>query len=113
MNEVEGTLSLTVELDTTANPPVVISQRSPRGKPKIQWQRTGSVQFTFKAFDGDDPPFSNVVITDNKITCDFGPPSGDPENTEYPYTITVTYDGVDYTSDGKGTQVPGRAVIRN
>ena len=114
MSEDNGTLSLTVELDTKANPPVVISQRSPKGKPKIQWQRTGSKIFTFTDFDDDKPPFSNVVITSNKITCDFDPPSNDPENTKYPYTITVKYDKKDYTSDKKDkAMVPGRAVIRN
>ena len=114
MSEDNGTLALTVELDTTANPPVVISQRSPKGKPKIQWQRTGSKIFTFKKFKDADPAFSNVVITSNKITCDFSPPSKDPEGTDYPYTITVKYDKNDYTSDKiDKAQVPGRAVIRN
>ena len=112
MSEDSGILSLQVELKTDKDPPVVINLRSPKGKPKIKWLRTGSVQFKFTQLS-TATPFSNIETTDTKITCDFNPPLSDPADTEYPYTITVEYNGQDYTSDKELEAEPGQAVIRN
>jgi hypothetical protein len=113
-----ATLQLTVDLDTTANPAVIISNRNPQAEAgaKIKWlKKTGAADFNINSFDPQSTPFDNVSVTATKIECDFNPPSGDPEGTDYPYTITVTYDGNTYSSDKlEGPEPTGdRAVIRN
>ena len=102
-----GTVILDVSLDTSANPPVIISNRIKKAAKgdKIKWKKkSGSLDFKFTDFAGDDPPFDNVDKADKKIECDFEPPTKiDPEKeTDYPYTITVKYNGESYTSDETG-----------
>lgn len=112
-----GTLNLDVSLDTSANPPVVISSRKADANSgdKIKWHREGgALAFKFTSFEPEAVPFTNVDVADNKTECDFQPGS-DPSGTEYQYTITVEYDGDTYTSDEADVTVPteGKAVIRN
>jgi len=114
-----ATLQLTVDLDTSANPAVIISNRSPKADSggKIKWiKKSGALGFDIQSFNPKSTPFEEVTESASKVDCDkFNPPPADPENTQYPYTITVTYDGNTYSSDElKGTEPTGdRAVIRN
>ncbi len=113
-----GTLTLDVDLDTTANPPVEISNRNPKADVggKIKWKpKQGALSFTFSTFDPKSTPFDNVDIADNKIECDFDPEPGTPGDTAFPYTITVSYNNETYSSDKAEVSGPteGRAVIRN
>lgn len=112
------TLTLDVDLDTSKNPPVEISNRNAKGDVggKIKWKKKqGAPNFVFSGFDPQSTPFDNVDIADNKIECDFNPAAGTPGDTKFPYTVTVTYKGKDYTSDKSEVSQPteGRAVIRN
>lgn len=111
-----GTVILDVNLDTTANPPVQISNRNQLAASgdKIKWKKqSGAPDFKFTDFQPQSSPFNNVSISDDKIECDFS--TAAPGGTEFPYTITVEYDGQSYTSDEAKVKQPdeGRAVIRN
>jgi hypothetical protein len=108
-------LTLKVALDTTDRPPVIVNPAHPeveRGKHQLEWLRTGDVAFTFKAFAPSSDPFSNVKISDQKITADY-------ENKhagEVRYIITVTSDGRDYSSaflDANGNILTGGSTIKN
>jgi hypothetical protein len=113
-----ATVKLDVDLDTTADPPVQISNRDkkvPSGD-NIKWDKApGAPNFSFSDFQPQSTPFDSVSVQSNKVECDFSPPSTDPSDTEYPYTITVTYNDEEYTSDKSTVTQPtgGRAVIRN
>lgn len=113
-----GTIKLSVNLDITKNPQVRLSDRSPKGNSgdKIKWKKAPNAPvFTFWDFEPKSSPFLNVDIADDKIECDFEPTRRPPGEGEFPYTITVCYEGKIYTSDEKSPSRPteGRAVIRN
>lgn len=115
-----ATVLLDVNLNTSPAPgkaAVEISNRSAKAASadKIKWKPAqGAPAFTFSNFQPQSTPFDNVDVASGKIECDFNPPAGDPENTEYPYTVYVTFNGDTYDSDEPDTQpTGGRAVIRN
>lgn len=107
-----GTVILDVELDTSANPPVEISNRTqkvPKGD-KIKWMKKGNQSFKFNDFVPEEDPFDDVKISDNKIECNFKPGDTDP-GTDFPYTITVESDGKYYTSDETGVSKTEPVVL--
>ena len=115
-NDSRNRLVLDVNPDINSNPEVTVSNRSPKGKVHIRWIQTGSDSFTMKSLSGDSAVFTNIVISNSskQIDCDFTAKPGDPADTDYPYTLTITYDCKDYNTDEKSNDPdPGRAVIRN
>lgn len=112
-----GATELRVCLHTMANPPVFISDREKQtsGGSMIVWKPVpGAPNFSFETFFSSDAAFVNPLVKNNKVTCDFAPPSSDPPGTKYEYTITVKKAGDSYSSDEVVTgPTGGRAVIRN
>jgi len=108
---------LEVSLDTTLNPPVVISNRNLKaGGRKIRWKRKKGQTFTFERLgELDQAYFYNQAInmSRTKIRCDNrAPDSGDTD--KYPYVIVVEDGGVEYTSTVENGAPPSdKPVIRN
>ena len=88
-----------VKLDTSANPPVTtIPQHASinRGNNEITWTPFAQQSFTFVSLTGlPTPPFSGLSVSSSQITVqDDNTATGD-----FPYTITVSYNGMNYSSD--------------
>ena len=113
-----GTVHLDVDLDTSKDPAVIISDRD-KGAisgDKIKWKKgPDAASFEFSDFGPQGGEFGNVDVAHNKIECDFV--TGKPADTAHPYTILVKDDdGCIYSSDKKDGVVnpdSGKAVIRN
>ncbi len=104
---------LEVSLDTTLNPPVVISDRKLNavGR-KIQWKRKKGETFEFDRLNELDQAYfyrQSIDVDRKKITCNNRAPAG----PEYPYVIVVTQGGVKYDSTKTGPNPDGKPVIRN
>ena len=114
------TVTLNVELNTTANPPVIISnrQQTATSGSKIRWQKkdnNDNFDITTLAPTGTGEAFSTATTGGSgqwlETTFSDG---GAPAGTDFPYTLTVSSGGTNYNS----TQVEpepdnGRPVIRN
>ena len=115
-SSVTSTVQIEVDLDTSANPPVIVARKTnvKSGK-KIKWKKAaGAPDFQFTGFNGDSPPFESVDISDSKIECDFNTPPADPEGKEYAYTITVQLGKDTYTTTKQEMDPAGdKPVIRN
>ena len=104
-----------VSLDTNASPPVTCNpQKTPvnRGNEEINWVQAQNQNFTFYSlsFQNNPPCFGSPEVSDDEITV-----TDDNEDTaDYPYTIVVTLNGVQYSSAGGGLGGnPGGPTIQN
>ena len=109
------TVTLTVKLDPTAEPPVIISNRNqtvPSGS-QIEWVRASGEAFKFIHLKGDPTNFINRNVLPEIITCDFV--SDKPSNSKHPYSVFLTDGNEIYHSDDMSMMIPddGKAVIRN
>ena len=114
MSDPDNPVRLNVRLDTTADPPVIISNRNAcvNSGNEITWQTKGRPSFKLEGFDPQSSPFGRVSINDDRIECHFS--TTDDPGTRYLYTITVEHSGKRYSSDKKaGSISEGKAVIRN
>ena len=107
---------LEVGLDTTLNPPVVISNRNLKASGrKIRWKRKKGQTFTFESLEELDQAYFNnqsINMSRTKISCDNrAPNSGDTE--KYAYVIVVEYNGQKYDSTKTGPNPDNKPVIRN
>lgn len=107
---------LEVSLDTTLNPPVVISNRNLKASGrKIRWKRKKGQTFTFERLGELDQAYFNnqsINMERTRIRCDNrAPDSGDSD--KYEYVITVEWNGNEYTSTKSGAPGGDKPVIRN
>ena len=101
-------IQIQVKLDTNANPPVTTVPNSlpvNRGNNQIEWTPFANETFTFVSLTGlPTPPFSGLTVNSSSITVN-------DDNTaagNYPYTITVSYGGTTYSSQGLFADPPPR-----
>ena|SRR5215469_4725747 len=104
-----------VSLDVNASPPVTCNPKKAsvnHGNQEINWVPAQNQAFTFYslAFQNNPPCFGTPVVTAHEITV-----TDDNETTaEYPYTVTVTLNGRQYSSAGAGIGGnPGDPSIKN
>jgi len=91
-------MAVQVSLDTSVNPPVIVSPRVHdvnSGNQTIKWERANNQTFTFTSLSGlPNPPFSNLSVSDSEITIT----DNNRSAAAYGYTIVVTYGGQQYST---------------
>lgn len=103
-----------VSLDTSASPPVTCSPKHQgvnNGNQTLYWTPAQNQSFTFKSlvFLNNPTCFSNLTITASQISVtDDNTTPGD-----YPYILTVTYNGTDYNTTGGVAGGGGDPSIKN
>ena len=103
-----------VSLDTTASPPVTCSpkhQSVNNGNQTLNWTPAQSQNFAFKSlvFLNNPSCFSTPTVSASQITVtDNNTAAGD-----YPYVLTVTYNGTDYSTSGGIAGGGGDPSIKN
>jgi hypothetical protein len=102
-----------VSLDTNADPPVTCSpkhQSMNRGNDSINWKPAANQSFTFSSLTGlPNPPFSTPSISDSEITVT----DDNLDADDYPYTLTVTLNGLSYTTTSSTGTGGGDPTIQN
>lgn len=104
------------------DPQVLLTDRNAKaaGAPsKVVWRKLpASKKFEMAGLDdlNSATVFKNVVISTSKkrLECDFEPPTGAAEDTEYKYRLRIKYKDTEYNTDYRGPgPAGGKAVIRN
>ena len=120
-----ATINIDVSLDTTANPAVELtkmsggsarSQKASTGN-TIKWQKkdnTDNFDITKLEPTGPGTAFGTATTGGNGqwLKSDYQPTSTGP-NDEFPYTLTVTKDGVPYDTTESPELTDDKPVIRN
>lgn len=115
-NLIGGNLVLDVSLDTTDDPPVIISSRdSDATGRKIVWRRKDTVNdFEFTRLNDLNQwnfPKQSIDMNRRAVRCSNKAPK-DP-GAKYPYEIIVTLGTTEYSSTKSGAPPDGKPVIRN
>ena len=111
-----ATRNIDVELNTSANPPVILSTRNQQATAgdTIKWKKKdNNDSFTITSLEPNGTPFSQPEVggSGNNLSCTFEPGT---ETGSFPYTLTVTSAGTAYTTtDASRERDEGRPVIRN
>lgn len=99
-----NTVNISVSLDTSANPPVQISNRNQQATSgdTIRWQKSdNNDNFDIVSLSptGAGTAFAAANTGGNGqwLTSEYQPPSADP-GAEYPYILSVTSGGNTYTT---------------
>jgi plastocyanin len=110
------TRNIDVQLNITANPPVILSTRNQQvsAGDTIKWKKKdNNDSFTITSLDPNVAPFSQPVVGGggNNLSCTYEPGNNPGP---FPYTLTVTSAGQTYnTTDTSRKRDEGRPVIRN
>lgn len=93
-------MAVQVSLNTSANPPVTVNPQVHdvnQGNQTVKWERANNQTFTFASLSGlPSPPFgASPTISDSEMSITDNNPGTD---TYYAYTITVNYNGQQYSS---------------
>lgn len=106
-------MSITVSLDTSADPPVTCNPAvkvKDHGDNTVTWVPASGSTFTFCGLEIASTDFSKLNLSDDKITIkdDNGTPG------DYPYTLYVRCDGQFYSTEKSGPSVTeGSPMIQN
>lgn len=113
------TQTITVSLDTSANPPVTVNTPTlvitSTGQQTIEWVPGGSTSFAFTSLEilTTPNPITVAPITNSLITAQDN--NNTPGTYTYTYRIVVTSSNVQYSTDRQSTSGddPGNPRLEN
>ena len=109
-------MTIKVSLDVNANPAVTCNpgkKVKDHGNDTITWVRASGQEFTFSSLVINGACFSNKNVQSDKITLDDDNKNGNGHG-DYPYTLTVMYDGKPYNTKKAGpTLTDSSPMIQN
>jgi hypothetical protein len=108
-------MSIKVSLNTNAVPPVTVNPNPlhvNNGNEQIEWVPDANQNFAFASLTGlPNPPFSQLTVGSSKITVEDA--AGNGLSGTYTYSVSVLYDGHEYTSGPGIIEGGGQPSIKN